>query len=136
MTAFARILTGWSITGREENIDGFGGFHFAANRHEPGAHSVLGKTYTEGGKEKGLAVLRDLARHPATATFLATKIAKHFVADEPPPALVAKLAESFRKSEGDLAVVARTLLTAPEAWEAPATKLRTPSEFLLASFRP
>ncbi len=135
VTSFARILTGWSITGREENIDGFGGFHFAANRHEPGPHSVLGKTYAEPGKERGLAVLRDLARHPATATFLATKIAKHFVADQPPASLVTKLAESFRKSEGDLAVVARTLLTAPEAWETPSTKLRTPSEFLLASFR-
>jgi uncharacterized protein (DUF1800 family) len=135
VTSFARILTGWSITGREENIDGFGGFHFAANRHEPGPHNVMGKTYAEPGKERGLAVLRDLARHPATATFLATKIAKHFVADQPPAALVAKLAESFRKSDGDLAAVARTLLMAPEAWNAPPTKLRTPSQFLLASFR-
>ncbi|MCA3628082.1 MAG: DUF1800 family protein [Methylobacterium sp.] len=135
VTAFARILTGWSITGREENIDGFGGFHFAANRHEPGAHVVLGKTYAEPGKERGLTVLRDLVRHPATGRFLATKLAKHFVADAPPASLIAKLSESFRKSEGDLAAVARTLLTAEEAWTAPLTKLRMPSEFLLASFR-
>jgi uncharacterized protein (DUF1800 family) len=135
VTAFARILTGWSITGFEENIDGYGGFHFAANRHEPGAHQVLGKSYAQEGKEKGIAVLRDLAAHPSTATFIATKIAKHFVADKPPAALVTRLAENFRKTGGDLAALARSLLTAKEAWDAPLTKLRTPNEFVIAAMR-
>lgn len=135
VTAFARVLTGWSITGRDENIDGFGGFVFAPNRHEPGAQSVLGKQYADTGKEQGIAVLNDLARHPSTANFLATKLTKHFVADQPPASLVAKLAGDFRKTEGDLASLARTLLSADEAWNAPRTKLRTPNEFLMAAFR-
>lgn len=135
VTAFARILTGWSVTGFEENIDGYGGFQFAPNRHEPGVHQVLGKAYPQEGKEKGLAVLRDLAMHPSTAKFLATKLAKHFVADQPPPALVARLADEFRRTGGDLAAVARTLVTAKEAWDAPLRKLRTPYEFVLATLR-
>jgi uncharacterized protein (DUF1800 family) len=135
VTSFARILTGWSITGRDENLDGFGGFHFAANRHEPGAHQVLGKNYPTPGKERGLAVLRDLARHPATATFLAEKLARHFVADDPPPALVRAISEAFRLSGGDLAVLARTLLSHEEAWQPQSRKLRTPGEFLLAVYR-
>lgn len=135
VTSFARILTGWSITGRDENLDGFGGFHFAANRHEPGPHPVLGKVYPNPGKERGLAVLRDLARHPATATFVAEKLARHFVADDPPAVLVQKLSETFRRSEGDLASLARTLLTHDEAWRPASQKLRTPSEFLLAVYR-
>jgi uncharacterized protein (DUF1800 family) len=135
VTAFARVLTGWSITGRDENVDGFGGFVFAPNRHEPGEHLVLGKRYPDTGKEQGIAVLKDLARHPSTATFMATKLARHFVADQPPATLVKKLAEDFRKSGGDLASLARTLLSAEEAWAAQRTKLRTPNEFLLAAFR-
>jgi uncharacterized protein (DUF1800 family) len=135
VTAFARILTGWSITGRDENLDGFGGFVFAANRHEPGEQRVLGKFYPDLGKDQGIAVLKDLARHPATATFLATKIAKHFVSDNPPPALVRKLSDSFRKSEGDLAEVARALLGAEEAWTPTRAKLRAPLEFLMAVAR-
>jgi uncharacterized protein (DUF1800 family) len=135
VTNFAKILTGWSVTGFEENIDGYGGFHFAANRHEPGAHEVLGKRYGQEGKEQGLAVLRDLAVHPSTATFLATKLAKHFVADQPPATLVARLREAFRTSGGDLGAVARTLIEAKEAWEAPPSKLRTPNEFLIALYR-
>jgi uncharacterized protein (DUF1800 family) len=135
VTAFAKALTGWSITGFEENIDGYGAFVFAPNRHEPGPQTVLGKTYREAGKDKGLAILRDLAQHPATARFLAAKIARHFVADSPPPALVAALEASFRKTDGDLAAVAKVLLTAPESWNAPPSKIRTPYEFLLASLR-
>lgn len=135
VTALARVLTGWSITGRDENIDGFGGFVFAANRHEPGEHVVLGKRYPDTGKEQGIAVLKDLARHPATTTFIATKLAKHFVADQPPAKLVTRLADDFRKSDGDLASLARTLLGADEAWAQPRTKLRMPNEFLMAMFR-
>jgi uncharacterized protein (DUF1800 family) len=135
VTSFARILTGWTITGRDKNLDGFGGFLFDVHRHEPGPHPVLGKVYPNPGKERGLAVLRDLARHPATATFLAEKLARHFVADDPLPALVQKLSENFRRSKGDLASLARTLLTHEEAWRPSAQKLRTPGEFLLAVYR-
>lgn len=135
VTAFARALTGWSITGFEENVDGFGGFTFAANRHEPGAQTVLGKTYGQPGREQGLAILRDLAAHPATARHVAGKIARHFVADTPPPALVAALEARFRSTDGDLAALARTLLDHPDSWAPPPSKLRTPYEFILASLR-
>ncbi|WP_284178686.1 DUF1800 family protein [Rhabdaerophilum sp. SD176] len=135
VTAFARALTGWSITGFEENIDGYGAFVFAPNRHEPGPQQVLGRSYGQEGKEKGLAILRDLARHPSTARFLATKIARHFVADSPPPALVAALEAEFRKTDGDLAALARVLVTHPASLQPSPAKIRTPYEFLLASLR-
>lgn len=135
VTGFARILTGWSITNLEENLDGYGGFFFAPNRHEPGAQVVLGKRYAQPDKAQGLAVLEDLARHPSTATFIAGKIARHFVADQPPPALVARLEQAFRTTGGDLAALARVLLTSAEAWAPPLAKLRTPFEFLLAALR-
>lgn len=135
VTAFARALTGWSITGFEENIDGYGAFVFAPNRHEPGPQTVMGRVYAQDGKEKGLAILRDLARHPSTARFLATKIARHFVADSPPPALVAALDTEFRKTDGDLAALARVLVAHPESIKAPPSKIRTPYEFVLASLR-
>ena len=135
VTGFAKILTGWSITNLEENLDGYGGFFFAPNRHEPGAQTILGKSYAQPDKAQGLAVLQDLARHPATAKFIALKLARHFLSDAPPPALVAQLAQDFRRTEGDLASLARVLVKAEEAWSAPLTKLRTPYEFLLATLR-
>lgn len=135
VTNFAKALTGWSISNFEEMIDGYGGFFFAPNRHEPGPQTVLGKSYTDTGKGQGLAILGDLARHPATARFIAGKVARHFVADTPPTPLVARLEQDFRRSGGDLASLARALLTAPESWQGPAAKLRTPYEFIVASLR-
>lgn len=135
VTEFAKILTGWSITNFEENIDGYGGFFFAPNRHEPGSQTVLGKSYGQTGQQKGLAVLRDLAHHPATGMFVAKKLARHFVADDPPVALVNRLATEFRKTHGDLAALARALVSAPEAWSAPFTKLRSPYELIVATLR-
>jgi uncharacterized protein (DUF1800 family) len=135
VTTFAKVLTGWSISGNEENLDGYGGFFFAPNRHEPGPQVILGKTYAQEGKEQGIAVLRDLAAHPSTAKFVARKIARHFVADNPPAALVEKLQQDFRKTGGNLASLARTLVSAAEAWALPQTKLRTPYDFVLASLR-
>jgi uncharacterized protein (DUF1800 family) len=135
VTNFALALTGWSITNGEENLDGYGAFFFAPNRHEPGPQTILGKTYADQGKGQGIAILHDLARHPSTARFIAGKVARHFVTDKPPAALVARLEQDFVKSGGNLASLARALLTAPEAWSLPATKLRTPYEFLVATLR-
>jgi len=75
--------------------------------HEPGAQTVIGRTYPEAGVEQGRAVLADLARHPATAQHIATKLARAFVADAPPPTLVDRLAQRFRDSEGNLKELAR-----------------------------
>jgi uncharacterized protein (DUF1800 family) len=95
----------------------------------------LGRDYSDGGFEQGRAVLLALARSPATASHIATKLARHFVADQPPPALVDRLAKRFRDTDGDLKEVSRTLITAPETWNAPVSKLRRPSEWLVNSLR-
>lgn len=135
VTNLARIITGWTVVGREAVLGFPGSFAFNAGLHEPGAPELLGKPYGQPGKEKGLAALTDLARHPATADFIAIKLVRHFVADEPPPALVRELSAVFRKTEGDLAAVSRALIESDAAWSAEPTKIRTPQEFLLAAFR-
>jgi uncharacterized protein (DUF1800 family) len=133
VTSLARILTGWSV-GRNKSED-FGKFMFRAQAHEPGAQSLLGQDFGEKGIRQGEAALRLLAYHPATATHIARKLARHFVADTPPPALVDRLARTFTETKGDLVAVSKALLEAEEGWDAPATKLRTPQEYLWAGLR-
>jgi len=133
VTALATVLTGWTFAAANQP-DG-GAFVFRPNMHEPGPKTVLGRTYARDGIEQGVAVLTDLANHPATARHLARKLAAHFVADAPPAALTARLEASLRTSGGDLKAVARALVTAQEAWDAPLTKLRTPFEFITAAMR-
>jgi uncharacterized protein (DUF1800 family) len=135
VTSLARIITGWTYAGREGKLGAPGSFVFNANAHQPGPQTLLGKVYQPDGVAQGEAALQDIARHPATAKFIATKFARHFVADDPPPALVARLQDVFLKSGGDLKVLATALLDSNEAWQAPLTKLRSPYEFLVASDR-
>jgi uncharacterized protein (DUF1800 family) len=135
VTSLARIITGWTFAGRQGQLGAPGSFVFNANAHQPGAQPLLGKIYEANGVAQGEAALADIARHPATAKFIATKFARHFVADDPPPALVARLQDVFRKSDGDLKVLTTTLLDSDEAWGAPLTKLRSPYEFLVATGR-
>jgi uncharacterized protein (DUF1800 family) len=96
---------------------------------------LLGKSYEDDGVAQGEAALADIARHPATAKFIATKFARHFVADDPPPALVARLEGVFRKTDGDLKALATTLVDSDEAWRAPMSKMRSPYEFVVATGR-
>lgn len=131
--ALAEALTGWTIGG--PNSAAPGRFLFNAPAHEPGPRTVLGRLYPEGGEAQGRAILEDLARHPATARHIARKLAAHFVADDPPPALVDRLAATFQETEGDLAALARALLLSPEAWAPERRKLRSPLEFLIAAVR-
>jgi uncharacterized protein (DUF1800 family) len=135
VTSLARIITGWTFAGRQGQLGTPGSFVFNANAHEPGPQRLLGKTYENDGIAQGEAALADIARHPSTAKFIATKFARHFVADDPPPALVARLQDVFRQSDGDLRALATALLDSDEAWQAPLTKLRTPYEFLVATGR-
>jgi uncharacterized protein (DUF1800 family) len=135
VTSLARIITGWTYAGRQGQLGTPGTFVFNANAHQPGAQRVMGKIYGANGVAQGEAVLSDIARHPSTAKFIATKFARHFVADDPPPALVARLADTFFKFNGDLEALATALLDSDEAWQAPLTKMRSPYEFLLASGR-
>jgi uncharacterized protein (DUF1800 family) len=112
-----------------------GRFYFRENMHEPGAQSFLGKSYREPGQRQGEAVLADLAAHPATARFIATKLARHFIADDPPPAAVARLSQAFTRSNGDLTQVYRALIDSPEAWEPEARKFKTPEDFMFSTLR-
>ncbi len=135
VTALAKIITGWTFVGQAEKLGPVGTFVFTPNRHEPGPQVLLGRTYGQADMAQGEAALRDIARHPATAEHIALKLVRHFVADSPPAALVDKLATVFRKSEGDLAAVARALIGADEAWKGDLTKMRTPYEWLAATAR-
>src|SRR3979411_1043731 len=102
VTSLARIITGWTYAGRQGQLGAPGTFVFNANEHQQGAQRLMGKIYEANGVAQGEAVLTDIARHPATAKFIATKFVRHFIADDPPPALVARLSDVFGKSGGDL----------------------------------
>lgn len=135
VTAFAAVLTGWRTPAREILLDRADTpVRFDAAWHEPGPKTVLGRRHPEG-PEALDAVLGDLAAHPSTARFLAAKLARHFVADDPPPALVARLADAYTRSGGELPAVYRTLIEAPEAWQPGGPKLKTPAEFVIGSAR-
>jgi uncharacterized protein (DUF1800 family) len=135
VTSLARIITGWTYAGRLGQLGTPGTFVFNANAHQPGAHRVMGKVYDQNGVAQGEAVLADIARHPSTAKFIASKFARHFVADDPPPALVARLADVFTRTDGDLKALSMALVDSEEAWKAPLTKIRSPYEFLMATGR-
>ncbi len=138
VTTFAEVITGWSIGGAEGGRFAGGEpgkFLFRAGQHEPGAKRVLGTRYPDRGYEQGVAVLRDLAAHPATAHFIAVKLARHFIADDPPPAAVARLAQAFTVSGGDLPTVYRALIDSREAWAQPLAKYKTPSDYIVSGFR-
>jgi uncharacterized protein (DUF1800 family) len=130
VSAFAAVLTGWRV-----GIDGATrAVPFDAAWHEPGPKTVLGRRYDEGPEALG-AVLHELARHPATARFVSTKLARHFVADDPPRGLVERLVAAWQRSEGDLPSVYRALVRSPEAWQPTPQKLKTPAEWVLSSAR-
>ena len=135
VTSLARIITGWTFAGRQGQLGPPGTFVFNANAHQPGPQRLLGNAYADTGLAQGEAALADIARHPSTSRFIATKFARHFVADDPPPALVARLQDAFRKSDGDLRLLATVLVDSDEAWRAPLTKIRSPYEYLVATGR-
>lgn len=134
----AKAISGWSHGGlrpKREAASLHGGFEFRADFHEPGSKTVLGRTYTEDGVNEGTRVLDDLARHPSTATFLASKLVRHLVADDPPAAAVRKIAGVFRDSDGDLARVSAALVDLDEAWSQPASKVKSHQELVISVLR-
>ena len=133
VTEVARVFTGWTI---EQPKKG-GGFRFEERMHEPGNKIVLGHRIKPKGEKEGMEVLRILARHPSTAKFISTKLALRFVSDNPPPALVDRMAQTFLKKDGDIREVLRTMFYSPEFW-APDTyrvKVKTPLEFVVSAVR-
>jgi uncharacterized protein (DUF1800 family) len=135
VTRFASVLTGWTFLPAGANPEHGGEFTFNRRLHEPGPQKVLSKVYEDSGVEQGRAVLRDLAVHPATARHIATKLARHFVADEPPAELVDRLTKTFLDTQGDLKEVAKALVASPEPWTLPLTKLKRPSEWVVGMVR-
>jgi uncharacterized protein (DUF1800 family) len=135
VTRFAHVITGWTfVPFRQDPVRG-GEFEFNPRMHQPGAQTVIGRSYPDAGLQQGRAVLAALARHPATASHVAAKLARHFVADEPPPALVERLAKRFLATQGDLKEVAKAMVAAPEAWEAPRARLKRPGEWVVGMLR-
>ena len=133
VTNLSKVFTGWTI---DRPYMG-GGYVFDAGRHEPGSKLILGRTIAEGGEREGLEVLHMLATSPATAKFISTKLAVRFVSDDPPQALVDRMAAAFLKSDGDIKVVLRTMFNSPEFWS-PAVyraKVKTPLEFVVSAVR-
>ena len=145
----AKILTGWTVSGLAR--PGLGGqrgrrqmgardddeigFAFQATLHEPGAKTVVGVKYGEGGVTEGERAIRALCEHPSTARFVAAKLVRHFVSDAPPDAAVDRVARVFRDTRGDLRAVAEALIDLPEAWTDSARKFRTPQDWLIAMLR-
>ena len=139
VTTFAKVLTGWSVGGARETgrfAEGEPGrFEFREPIHEPGAKTVLGTRYRQSGLRQGEAVLRDLAAHPATAHFIGKKLARHFVADEPPATLIDRLAARYLETGGDLAAVYEALVLAAEPWQQLFGKYKSPHDFVISTFR-
>ncbi|MGS0984651.1 DUF1800 domain-containing protein [Burkholderia glumae] len=138
VTEFARALTGWSVAGTRGPQPGNappGAFVFRAAQHEPGARTVLGRRYDQENEAQALAILRDLARAPATGRHLAFQLGRHFVADDPPAALTERLARAFDQSGGDLPTVYRALVASPEAWAPSAIKFKTPWDWAVSALR-
>jgi uncharacterized protein (DUF1800 family) len=133
VTELARVLTGWTIQPLEQGA----AFQFDPKKHEPGDKVVLGKTIPENGANEGMQALDTLAHDPNTARFISKKLAIRFVADDPPAALVDRLAQKFLATDGDIREVLRTLFKSPEFWSAKAyrAKVKTPFEFVVSSLR-
>lgn len=134
---FALALTGWSHGGlRRGGADPIhGNFQFVRRQHQPGPKTVLGRTYPEGGEDEALAILDDLARHPATAHHLATKLVRHFVADDPPADAVEHIARVYLDTDTDLGAVTHALIDLDAAWADPLAKVKSHYEFIVAVHR-
>ncbi len=146
VTQFAAALTGWSIGDEQrpfaiadrlktEQDVASGAFTFRDAVHEPGPQTILGKYYPEAGMDQAKAVLKDLSVHPATAKFIATKLARHFIADEPPASAVVRIAKAFLDSEGDLPTVHAAIVDCDEAWRSTSAKFKTPHELIVSAYR-
>jgi uncharacterized protein (DUF1800 family) len=133
VTTMAKILTGWTIDRPKQG--GSGEFAFNERLHEPGAQTIMGRVYDQAGVAQGQAALYDLAHHPSTAKFIATKLVRHFVSDDPPEQDVDRIAWVFRQSGGDLQAVTRAVIGLDSVWQNPLPKVKTPYEMLLSAIK-
>lgn len=137
VTQLARVLTGWSVRRPNPKKAGEFGFQFKPRMHDPGPKTVLGRSFSGKGEEEGEAALDMLARHPSTAKFIATKLCRRFVADDPSPALVARVARRFTETDGDVRAVLKALFADPEfrSESALRAKVKTPFEYAASLLR-
>jgi len=133
VTEVARCFTGWTIEKPRENAE----FKFDERLHDPDPKIVIGKKIHAGGMRDGEEVIDLLVHHPSTAKFISTKLARRFVSDTPPPALVARMAQTFQSSDGDIRVVMKTMIYSPEFWSRNAyrAKIKTPFELVVSAAR-
>jgi len=133
VTEVARCFTGWTIEKPRENPE----FKFDERLHDPDTKIVLGKKIHNGGMGDGKEVIDLLVKHPSTAKFISTKMARRFVSDTPPQSLIAKMAQTFQSSDGDIRAVMRTMIYSPEFWsrEAFRAKIKTPYELVISAAR-
>jgi len=133
VTEVARCFTGWTIDKPREYAD----FKFDERLHDPDPKIVLGKKIHAGGMRDGEQVIELLARHPSTAKFISTKLARRFVSDTPPPSLVERMAQTFQSTDGDMRAVLKTMIYSPEFWsrEAYRAKIKTPFELVVSTAR-
>jgi uncharacterized protein (DUF1800 family) len=133
VTEVARCFTGWTIEKPRLTPE----FKFDERLHDPDAKVVLGKKIHAGGMKDGEQVIEMLSRHPSTAKFISTKLARRFVSDNPPQALVDRMAKAFQSSDGDIKVVLRTMIWSPEFWsrETYRAKIKTPFELVVSAVR-
>ncbi|ACS87202.1 DUF1800 domain-containing protein [Musicola paradisiaca] len=139
VTEFARAMTGWSVMVKPPAKPGdnppAGAFVFRPPQHEPGDRTIMGRHYAQTGEDQAQAVMHDLAQSSATARHIATKLARHFIADTPPPEAVEALAQAFTRSRGDLPTVYDALIASEAAWRHTAAKFKTPWEWAISSLR-
>jgi uncharacterized protein (DUF1800 family) len=133
VTEVAKVFTGWTLEQPKKGGD----FRFEPRMHEPGDKIVLGHRIKPSGEHEGLEVLHLLARNPKTAHFISQKLAMRFVSDNPPPALVDRMTQTFLKKDGDIREVLHTMFMSPEFWspEAYRAKVKTPLEFVVSAVR-
>ncbi len=135
VTELARMLTGWTINPRQG--EGASAFYFDPRRHDTGTKHWLGQVINNQGQREGDLALDQLARAPATAHHISYQLAQYFVADNPPPALVDRMAQTFTRTDGDLREVMHTLLTSPEftAGANAGTRFKSPYRYVISSLR-
>ncbi len=128
VTELARVLTGWSAT-RE------GEFRFRPATHDRGTKVVLGVRLANGGVDEGEKIIRFLARHPKTAQRIATKLCTRLVSDDPPRALVDRVARRFTETNGDLRATVNAVIDSPEFWSSRGAKVKSPFEYTVSAIR-
>jgi uncharacterized protein (DUF1800 family) len=144
VTTFAQAISGWSVGGQgnTRRLAKLGGgygepgeFFFREAFHEPGTKRLLGRSYSGDGYAQGITILKDIALRPQTARHVATKLARHFIADDPPPAAVERISRAWLESKAHLPAVYEALIDSPEAWERPSAKFKTPSDYIHSAYR-